>query len=46
MATKTCPECGGEGLVTMTDVLENGEEIEWVKVCDNCGGSGEIEDDD
>jgi DnaJ-class molecular chaperone len=46
MATKTCPECGGEGLVTMSDELEDGTVTEWEKVCTNCGGSGTIEDDD
>ena len=49
---KPCPECNGSGTMTYERVHrqsasnDSGFIEEYEADCDNCGGSGEIEDDD
>ena len=49
---KTCPECEGQGTVLYERVFTHnyGRDVgfieEYEDTCENCGGTGEIEDDD
>lgn len=49
---KPCPECNGSGTMTFERILRQsasrdvGFIEEYEDECENCGGSGEVEDDD
>jgi DnaJ-class molecular chaperone len=50
--TKSCPECEGRGEVTYERIRragfsrDSGFIEEYTDDCDNCGGTGEVDDDD
>lgn len=50
--TKACPECGGSGTLLFERVYRQsssrdiGYIEEYEEPCGNCGGDGEIEDDE
>lgn len=44
--TRHCPECGGQGWQIFEGQHKDGVYDEYTDDCTNCGGSGEVEDDE